>query len=120
MSYPKDFFPEDLITAGSASLAITTAGTGVLIPSTASGAIYITGFFMSCGASASTLSIGYDVGVAAPTGTAVLIQPVYLGINASSGQSLFQPYKVPASRNVLVTQAGGTTATCDATYYVAP
>lgn len=120
MSYPLRQLPDDVLGAGSGTVTTTTAGTSILIPSVATGAIYVTSLLLSNGATASTIALGYGVGAVAPTTSAIMIQPVFLAINAPIGVPLTQPIKIPALNNVLSTMVGGTTCTVFATYYIAP
>lgn len=121
MAYYESIRPDDIINFNQSSLALTTAGSGTLIASAATGAIYITGLILSNGATAGTLSLGYSVTRdTAPTTSAIVIQPIYLDINETVIFQAPQPIKIPASNNVLLTGAGGTTVSAFATYYVAP
>lgn len=119
MSYPPFLIPQDVIDMGSSTVAATTAGTSILIPSTATGAIYVTNFFANAG-TASTVSLGHGVAAVAPTTTAIMLQPINLALLSSVNCPLPQPIKIPASKNVLVTFVGGSVASAAATYYVAP
>jgi len=120
MGYPKNVLSEDVADGGSGTINATTAGTSILIPSTASGSIYITSLLLSNGATASTISIGYGSAAVAPTTTSILIQPIYLAINSNAPYYPKQPIQVPSSNNVLTTGVGGTTQSVVATFYVAP
>lgn len=106
-----------LVSAGSNTISATTAGTTILVPSSATGSIYITNIIANAG-TASTIQIGYGTGVVAPTTTAILIQPMYLGALGTISLPLPQAIKVPASTNVLITFVGGSVASGVATYYV--
>jgi hypothetical protein len=121
MAYPPIFFPQDLITAASATMSVTNASTAILIPSTATGSIYVTGLIMSNNATAvGSQSFGYGVAAVAPTTTAIVIQALSLAVNNTVDLVNFQPIKIPASNNFLITTVGVTTQSCLATYYVAP
>ena len=119
MAYQLSIIPQDVITVSSGSFAATTAGTSILIPSTATGAIYITSLFANAG-TASTVQIGYGLAAVAPTSTSIVIQPIYLAATASLFNPLIQPIKIPASNNVLCTWVGGSVASAGATFFVAP
>lgn len=119
MGYSRFLIPEDATDVGSSTMVATTAGTTILVPSTATGGIYLTGFFINCG-TASTVQIGFGVGAVAPTTTAIKVQPINIAANSSVYVPLYQPIAIPSSRNVLITVAGGATSSAVATYYVAP
>ena len=119
MAYAPSILPQDQTAVGSATVAATTAGTSIIVASASTGAIYVTGVFVSAG-TASTVSLGYGVAAVAPTTTAILIQPVYLAATGSAYYGLLQPVKVPALNNALVTFVGGSVAYAGVTYYVAP
>lgn len=120
MGFSTFYIPSDASNVGSSSITTTTAGTTILVPSTATGAIYITSLLFSNGATASTISLGYGVAAVAPTTTAILVQPVFMAVNSSVPLDLEQPFKVPALNNVLVTDVGGSTMSATVTWYVAP
>ncbi len=109
-----------LVSAGSVSINATTAGTTILIPSTGTNSIYLTGLLISNGLNAGSVYMGNGLGVAAPTTTAIIIQPLYLAANGNIPWGNFQPIKVPAGNNLLVTAVSCTTLSVVATYYVAP
>lgn len=108
-----------LVSAGSNAISATTAGTSILIPSTATGSIYLTNIIANAG-TASTIQIGYGTGVVAPTTTAIVIQPMYLSALGTISLPLHQAIKIPSSNNLLITFVGGSVASGVATYYVAP
>ena len=103
----------------SATIAITTAGTSILIPSMASGTVYITDLIVGNGASQGSISFGVGTGAVAPTGSAIILNPLYVAANTSLPlQSLSTPIKVTSSNNFLATAVSSTTMSINALYYV--
>ena len=102
----------------SSSVAVTTAGTSVLIPSLASGTIYITDIFVGNGAAQGSVYFGVGTGAVAPTTSAILIQSLFIAANTTLPmQSLSTPVKVTSGNNFLVTAVSCTTAGISALYY---
>ena len=103
------------------SVALTTAGTAVLIPSVSTNSIYVTDIIMSNGVSQGTLSFGYGVGATAPTGAAINIQPLFIGATTTVGLNDFgTPIKINTNQNFLVTAVSTTTVSVTVCYYIAP
>ena len=109
-----------LTSSGSATITATTVGTSVVVPSTATGAIYLTGFLLSNGVTSGSFYMGYGVGVTAPTTSAIIIQNMYMGTNSTLPFCEIQPIRIPASNNLLITSVSATTMSITATYYIAP
>jgi len=119
MGYSPNLIPADATDVDVGSINATTAGTSILIPSTATGSIYVTGVIVNSG-TASTILIGQGIAAVAPTTTDIRINRLFLGANDSKPIPLGTPIQIPASRNVLVTAVGGSTHSAMATFYVAP
>jgi len=100
---------------------VTGASTVILIPSTATNSIYITSIVISNGLTAGTIYLGYGATATAPTGAAILIQPLYFAANGGMVYPVPQqtPFKLPASTNFIFTTATTGTLSATATYYVA-
>lgn len=109
-----------LTSTATANFTATTAGTSIVIPSTASGALYLTGLFASSG-SIGTLAFGYGTGVVAPTGSALIIPALYVGANSTTNDLIgLQPVKIPSGNNFLVTITATSASSGYVGYYVAP
>ena len=111
---------QTLPTQGSATISATTAGTTILVPSTAANSIYLTDLIVSNGATAGWVYLGNNPGATAPTTTAILIQNLYFAANGGISHPFRSTIKVPASNNLVLTAVSCTTISATATYYVAP
>lgn len=120
MAYPKGFLPDDVIAVSSATISVTTAGTTVLIGSYSTGSIYVMGVNISNGVSAGSVYLGASIGAVAPTGSAILVNELFMGQNGVQQLYAIQPFKVPANRNLVITALSCTTLTAFAMYYIAP
>jgi len=64
--------------------------------------------------------LGYSTGVAAPTGSAILIQPIYVGVTSTVPMTNFgTPIKIAVSNNLLVTAGTCSTLTITVLGYMA-
>ena len=100
------------------TISVTTAGTTALIPSIASGTIYITDIFVGNGAAQGSVYFGTGTGSVAPTTSAILVQNLYIAANTSLPmQSLSTPIKLTSGNNFLFTAVSCTTLTATALYY---
>jgi hypothetical protein len=103
------------------TIAVTTAGTSILIASIGTNSIYITDLIISNGAAGGSMLFGIGTGSTAPTGSAIDIQSIYIGANTSIQFNNFgAPIKINTSNNFLVTAVSCTTLSVTACYYVAP
>lgn len=106
---------------GSNTLSATTAGTTLMVPSTATGRIHITDIIMSNGATtAGWAYFGYGVGATAPTTTAILIQNCWSAANTTLKLGLETPLVLPALTNFVITTVTFTTMGCTVLWYIAP
>jgi len=103
----------------SANIAVTTAGTTVLIPSIGTNSIYITDIIVSNGVTAGSFILGSGTGAVAPTTTAISIQSVYIGATTTTSfLNLGTPIKINTNNNFLATALSCTTLSITALYYV--
>jgi hypothetical protein len=111
---------ENNLNYGQSTVAVTAASTVILVPSAATGCLYITSLVVSNGPSQGSVYFGASVGATAPTGSGILILDIYNAAYACSVLDVNQPVKVPASNNFTATTVSGTTTSLFATWYVAP
>lgn len=105
----------------SSTISVTTAGTSALIASMTSGTMYITDLMVGNGASQGSVYFGIGTTAVAPTGSALLIQSLYVAANTTMPlQSISTPIRVPAGNNFLVTAVSSTTMGITALYYITP
>jgi hypothetical protein len=102
------------------SVNVTTAGTSIIIPSTATNSIYVTDLIVSNGAAQGWVYLGESQNLTAPTTTDIKIQSLYLAANGGMAMPLRNPIKLTASHNLTATAVSCTTLSIAATYYVAP
>lgn len=107
-----------LTSSSSLTIFATTAGTTILIPSTATNSIYITDLIVSNGATGGWVYLGETLGTTAPTTTAIKIQNIYLSAGGGIAMPFSNPIKLTASRNLTITAVTCTTLSATATYYV--
>lgn len=106
---------------GSSTIAPTTAGTSSLIASVGTNSIYITDLVISNGAAGGSVYFGTGVAGTAPTGSAILLQSIYVGANTTLPIiNLGTPIKVNTGNNFVVTAVSATTLSITAIYYLAP
>jgi hypothetical protein len=106
------------------STNVTTAGTTIIVASSATSAIYVTGLIVNNGAAAGLAYFGYGTSATAPTTSAILINTTYLAVNTAVNFSCTDynlPFvvKVPAGQNFLMTAATCSTLTLHCAYYLA-
>lgn len=105
------------------TIAITTAGTSVLIPSVSTTAsfstAYITDILVGNGATQGSVYFGIGTGVVAPTTSAILAQSIYIALNTPFLMALETPIPVNLNaNNFLVTAVSCTTLSITALYYL--
>lgn len=104
----------------SATATATTAGTTILVPSTATQRIHIKKLIFSNGATAGSVYFGFDSAAVAPTTTAIKLNKIYLAVNGHANLDFETPIILPASKNAVVTAVSCTDISFSAVYYVAP
>lgn len=104
----------------SATAAATTAGTTILIPSTATGRIMLKKLIISNGATAGSAYAGWAIAGVAPTTSAILLNKIYVAVNGLANIDFDLPIILPASSNLVVTAVSCTDISFAATYYVTP
>lgn len=103
---------------------VTTAGTTIVVASSSTSAIYVTGLIISNGATAGFAYFGYGADATAPTGTAIMLDKTYIPTMGTVNFiqcPIVTPvlFKVPAGKCLLMTALTCTTLTINAFYYLA-
>lgn len=106
-----------LPSSGSVNINVTGATTNVIvIPSTATGSIYLTALLVSNGQTAGTITLGVTN---VSTAGNIVLGPYYFAANGGCVLPLFNPIKLTATTNFVATINSIGTLTVSIVYYVA-